>query len=89
MTALPFNRIPLFASLSADHRQELNRSMHRISLDPGELLCREGESGDAFYIVLQGEVEVIKALETGTERLLRVQGPGEFLGELSLLPRTL
>lgn len=61
--------------------------MQRISLAPGALLCREGEPGDAFYIVLQGEVEIIKALGTGAERLLRVQGPGEFLGELSLLDR--
>lgn len=85
MAAVPFEKIPLFASLPAEHRQELERAMQRISLAPGELLCREGEPGDAFYIVLQGEVEIIKALGTGTERLLRVERPGEFLGELSLL----
>ncbi len=85
MFILSFDKVPLFASLSAEHRRELEQSMRLITLNPGELLCREGEYGDAFYIVLQGEVEIIKALGTGTERLLRTEGPGEFFGELSLL----
>jgi serine phosphatase RsbU (regulator of sigma subunit) len=87
MGLLPFDKIPLFASLPLDHRQELDRSMQRISLTPGALLCKEGEPGDAFFIVLQGEIEIIKALGTEMERLLRIEGPGEFLGELSLLDR--
>ena len=85
MTILPFSRIPLFASLSADNRRELEQSMRRISLYPGEILCHEGERGDAFYIVLQGEVEIIKAIDTAEERRIRVLGPGKFLGEIALL----
>ena len=85
MSIMPFDKIPLFASLAAEHRWELERSMHRISLNAGELLCREGELGETFYIVLLGEVDIIKKMGTGSERLLSTEGPGEFLGELSLL----
>ena len=40
---------------------------------------------DQFYIVLDGQVEIIKALGTGEERTLGLRGPGSFLGEMSLL----
>jgi phosphoserine phosphatase RsbU/P len=59
--------------------------LSQVKLPPDWVLFREGETGDTFYIVLQGQVEVIKALGTAEERPLAVMGPGEWFGEMSLL----
>jgi serine phosphatase RsbU (regulator of sigma subunit) len=85
MVELTPEQIPLLASLPAGERAELVASLQMITLSPGALLLREGDPGDSFYTVVSGQVEILKALETEDERLLRVQGPGTFLGELSVL----
>ena len=51
----------------------------------GTLLVREGQMGERFRIILEGEVEVVKALETPEARVLRVLGHGHFFGEVGLL----
>ena len=85
MQELQPDQIPLLASLPAAEQAELVSCLRPATLPPGALLFREGDPGDSFYAIVAGEVEVIKALGTEDERLLRVQGPGKFLGELSLL----
>ncbi|MFO0553843.1 MAG: Crp/Fnr family transcriptional regulator [Polyangiaceae bacterium] len=57
---------------------------------PGEVLFREGESGDVMYVIQAGAVRITKRV-SGEERLLAILGPGEFFGEMALLngkPRT-
>jgi sigma-B regulation protein RsbU (phosphoserine phosphatase) len=49
------------------------------------MLFHEGDPGDYFSIILEGQVDIIKFMGTPEERLLVVMGPGEFLGEMSLL----
>ncbi|RPI23230.1 MAG: GHKL domain-containing protein, partial [Actinobacteria bacterium] len=53
-------------------------------LAAGEVLFNEGEPGDAAYVVISGEVEVVKAGER-RETLLAVRGPGVVMGEMALL----
>jgi serine phosphatase RsbU (regulator of sigma subunit) len=79
------DQIPLLASLPASEHAELVACLQEVTLPTGALLFREGDPGDAFCAIVDGQVEILKALETEDERLLRVQGPGAFLGELSLL----
>lgn len=58
------------------------------SLKQDEVLFRENDPGDAFYIVLSGKVEVYAE---GLEKQLAVLTPGHFFGEMSLMlgiPRT-
>jgi thioredoxin reductase (NADPH) len=50
----------------------------------GEVLCRQGDPACDFFVVLAGLVAVVDGF-AGSERVLRVHGPGRFLGELSLL----
>ncbi len=80
-------QIPLFAQLPHDDLHHLALTLQTCEFTGGEILFRENEQGDFFYIVRQGQVEVVKALETSEERLLAVRGPGEFIGEMSLLNR--
>ncbi|ASC71687.1 mechanosensitive ion channel protein MscS [Halomicronema hongdechloris C2206] len=61
---------------------------HHRRLLPNTVLFREGDSGDAFYIVLEGQVDIIA--ET-TQATLASLGAGQFFGEVALLlgiPRT-
>lgn len=81
---------PLLAHLSNDERDHLAQSFQRRSFPAGMVLFHEGDPGDIFCIVLSGEIEIIKGLETPDERLLPVIGPSDFLGEMSLFdPRGL
>jgi CRP-like cAMP-binding protein len=57
---------------------------------PGEVLFREGESGEVMFVIQSGAVRITKAVG-GEAKSLAVLGPGEFLGEMAILngkPRT-
>ena len=79
--------IPLFASLPEDEIRRLERLLQVSTFPPGELLFQEGHSDDKFYVLLEGQVEVIKALGSTEERLLGVREAGTLLGEMSLFNR--
>jgi serine phosphatase RsbU (regulator of sigma subunit) len=81
-------RTPILRGLPAGEIQRLADFLSVKELPPDSILFREGEIGDRFYIVIQGQLEVIKALGTLEERLIGVRGPGEFIGEQSLINRT-
>jgi CRP/FNR family transcriptional regulator, cyclic AMP receptor protein len=56
----------------------------------GEVLFREGESGDVMFVIQAGSVRITKEVG-GESKILAVLGPGEFLGEMAILngkPRT-
>ena len=78
-------QIPLFSILSPEQVADLSNKVQIREYPAGNILFNEGDRSDRFSIILQGEVEVIKALGTEDERLLAVAGQGDFLGEMSLL----
>lgn len=53
---------------------------------PGEYVIREGEKGDIFYMIEEGELLATKTMEQGQEpkEVYRYK-PGDYFGELSLL----
>ena len=57
----------------------------RLKAAPGEVIVRQGDLADRFYIVSKGEVEVIRDDPAGESRRLAILGPGEFFGEIGLL----
>ncbi|HEX4790797.1 MAG TPA: FAD-dependent oxidoreductase [Actinospica sp.] len=58
----------------------------RRPVEAGEVLFREGEPTDTFFVVLSGLVAIVES-QGADERVVRVHGPGRFLGELGLLER--
>lgn len=78
-------RIPIFARLPAVEVDVLAVSLPSATHADGALLFREGERGDDLVLLLDGEIEVVKALGSGEERVLSVAVPGAMLGEMSLL----
>jgi len=52
----------------------------------GEIIVRQGETGDCMYVVQGGQVEVLHEQEGRAVRLATM-GPGDFFGEMALFER--
>ncbi len=78
-------QLHIFQSLSADEVHRLAQVVHLFEVSDGCILLEEGEIGDRFYVIVDGKVEVIKAMGTAEESRLGARAPGDFLGEMSLL----
>lgn len=55
--------------------------------ESGDVICRQGDAGDTLYVVARGRVAVLKETAGGRPILLGYRGPGEILGEMSLVGR--
>jgi MFS family permease len=76
--------VPLFEPLSIVAKEHLAGKLTHVHVDPGEVVVRAGETGDRFYIVGDGELEITNGV-SGTAH------GGDFFGEIALLrdvPRT-
>ena len=82
---MQIEQVPLFQSLPGREIHFLAQTMRPLELEPGVILCREGDHGDTFFVILSGEVEIIKSLGMKSEQVLGVRGPSDFFGEMSLL----
>jgi CRP-like cAMP-binding protein len=51
----------------------------------GETIFAEGSPGDLMFVILEGEVEILKAAQAGSAKVLSTLGKGEFFGEMALL----
>lgn len=77
---------PIFAPLSAQTLEPLAALLSPISAAPGEKVITAGESGERYYLVVEGELDVVPV--DGAPSTL---GPGDSFGEIALLhdvPRT-
>jgi MFS family permease len=78
--------VPIFAPLPGGSLEHLAGRLVPMRLEPGTMIVREGDSGDRFYIVADGTVEVS---QDGI--VLSELGPGDYFGEIALIrdvPRT-
>ena len=76
--------MPLFANLSDEQLQWIVAHSRVTSLDSGETVFAEGSVADAFYVLLDGELQVTANVE-GSETVLATHHPGAFTGEVPLL----
>ena len=56
----------------------------RSHYEPGQIICNQGDLARGFFIILDGQVEVVRELR-GVKRSVATMGPGEYFGEISLL----
>lgn len=78
--------VPLFGSLSKRDLAKLGNAASEVVLDAGSTLMREGEPGDACWVVADGSLSVRRG-----RRTVNHLGPGDVVGEMALLyggPRT-
>jgi CRP/FNR family transcriptional regulator, cyclic AMP receptor protein len=79
-------RATLFSALSKKELGELAKVTEDMEVPAGKVLCREGETGREFFVILEGEAEVTKNGDR-----VRTLSEGDFFGEIALVehrPRT-
>jgi NTE family protein len=74
--------VPLFAGLEAPLREALASRARAVRVEAGDWLFREGDPGDAMYIVRAGRLEIVDEVANA---VIRELGRGDALGELALL----
>jgi CRP-like cAMP-binding protein len=72
----------LFAGCSARELKSVQKLLEDVPAKAGRVLCKEGEYGSEFYLILEGSASVRR-----NNRKLAEVGPGQYFGELALLDR--
>ena len=79
-------QVPLFARCSKQNLQQVASITDEIDAPAGRALTREGRTGHEFFVLIEGEAEVVH-----DSKRLRTLVPGDFFGEIALIshvPRT-
>jgi len=81
---LLLRQVPMFSGLSPDDLERIAEIAEEQLFLDRSLLCREGEHGDALFVITSGKVDVIA--RTGKqETVLATRGIGDFVGEMAIL----
>ena len=73
-------RVPLFEGLSSRQLRHVADLSEEARFMEGATIVKEGDPGDSFYVILEGQAKVLRGGRT-INRLI----PGDFFGEISLL----
>lgn len=74
------SHVEMLHSLSPSEVQAIIPLLRPLSVEPGTMLCREGDPGDAMFMIVEGEADIYKG-----PQLMAMLGSGEMFGEMALL----
>ena len=86
MRAARLKAVPLFAHCSAKQIQFIVTQVEDMDFAAGRILCKEGQSGGDFFLLIEGAADVTRA----GKRIAKMV-PGDFFGEIAVIdggPRT-
>ncbi len=78
-------RVPLFAMMKKRDLKNIADMAEILLYEPGEVVIREGETDGRLFVIIEGEVEVVKNLGQPNWRNLNRLGPGAYFGEMAVL----
>lgn len=76
--------VPIFSNLSQEEMLEIASITSDRTYKKGELIYMAGDKERKLYVIHKGKVKISRITEAGKEQVIRILGPGEFMGELSL-----
>jgi len=91
VSAEDLKAIPMMSELEDDLVTAVAQRMKSETIDAGQLVVKEGDDGDRFYVIAQGKCEVHTRGMHGERLRLAVLGDGDYFGEIALIkhgPRT-
>jgi cAMP-dependent protein kinase regulator len=77
--------------LNRETMARVSTHLERQRFAPGDVVIRQGDEPDRFYVIVAGEAQVVNHHPSGDDIVLGVLGPGEYFGEIGILhnrPRT-
>ena len=77
-------QIPLFAGVAPAKLKLLAFASDRVSYRTGETLFRQGDPGDAAYVILEGRANILAEAETGQIKIAELEG-NAIVGEIAIL----
>jgi ATP-binding cassette subfamily B protein len=85
MTTTPGEAKHFLELIPEDEHKRLVETAENVSFKFGERLVEEGEAAECFFVLLSGRARAIKRAENGDEVALGTLGPGDVIGEISVL----
>lgn len=77
--------VPILRDLPQEFIDHLRNRVELVSYSPGEVICRQGDVADAFFLVRMGHVKVFEAYADGQSLVLSYLSRGQYFGEMGLL----
>ncbi len=77
--------IVLFRGLEESDLQAILQIARMESFDAGAVIFKEGDAGDAMYLVLDGKVRISRMTPLGSEEALAILGANQAFGEMSVV----
>jgi CRP/FNR family cyclic AMP-dependent transcriptional regulator len=78
---------PLFEMLSQPELEVLAELSKLRRYAPGDIVFEEGDLGDSLYVIVTGQLDVVKRVDPSGERLLATLTDRDFFGEMSLVDK--
>ena len=86
VTVASLREIALFGALSDEVVDRLARALKVMRVGPGDTIFREGDTvAREMYVVLDGEIEVMKRSRRGRDVRVAILGPADCFGEMSMI----
>lgn len=76
--------VPIFSTLTFDEMMEVASITVSKTYKKGEMVYLQGEMEKKLYVIHKGSVKISRFSSSGKEQVIRILGPGDFMGELSL-----
>lgn len=77
--------LALFGALSDEVLRHLGKTLRTVRYQSGDEVFHEGDSAREMFVIIEGELEVLKRSRRGSESRVAVLGPGDSLGEMALV----
>jgi len=77
-------RVPFFAEIEPPKLKLLAFMSERVGFDDGKIVCRQGDPGDAAYLIIDGNADVVLEGPAGPVTVATL-GANEIFGEMSIL----
>src|SRR6476661_5498385 len=79
--------VPFFTQLNDRELDVVRAVATEKSYPKNAVVLTEGEMGDSLYMIQTGKVKVFIGDEDGREIILKILGPGDFFGEMSMIDK--
>ncbi len=83
-------KIPLFAKIEPSKLKLLAFTSERLTFNSGDSLFKQGDDGDALYVIMEGEADILVDTPSG-QITVATMGKNDFVGDIAVLcdvPRT-